>query len=87
MMNRLIIDEDGTKRWINEKGLLHREDGPALEYSFGSNYWYFNGEYHREDGPAIEYNDGGKSYWYHGQYIKCDNDEEFKKLIALKAFW
>ena len=44
-------------------GILHREDGPAVEYADGSKYWVLNGKLHREDGPAIEYVNGDKE-WY-----------------------
>jgi hypothetical protein len=48
--------------------LLHREDGPAVEYSNGSKCWYLNGLRHREDGkPAIEYFDGYKAWLVHGK--------------------
>ncbi len=80
------IDSAGVKRWYNEQRHYHRKDGPAVEYSNGYKDWYVNGLLHREDGPAVE-RDYGKSYYYHGQYIKCDNDEEFQRLIKLKAFW
>ncbi len=30
-------------------GLLHREDGPAVEYESGSKSWYLNGHYIRYD--------------------------------------
>ena len=47
----LIINTGGTKRWyLNRK--LHREDGPAIEFTDGSKLWYKHGEYHRVDGPA-----------------------------------
>ena len=45
------------------KGKLHREDGPAVEYSDGSKAWYLNGKCHREDGPAIEWTDVER-LWY-----------------------
>lgn len=33
---------------------LHREDGPAVIYSYyGRKGWYINGKCHRENGPAI----------------------------------
>lgn len=32
-----------TKRWYFNGG-LHREDGPAVEYSSGTKRWYLNGE-------------------------------------------
>ena len=56
------IDEYGNKRWYLN-GLLHREDGPAVEYLTGTKVWYLNGKYHREDGPAVEYADGNKEWW------------------------
>lgn len=31
---------------------LHREDGPAVENTDGTTYWYFNNKYHRTNGPA-----------------------------------
>ena len=36
---------DGTIYWWDEKHDLHREDGPAVEYSDGSRSWYLNGEH------------------------------------------
>ncbi len=71
--------------WIN--GKLHREDGPAIEFTNGIKIWYYNDQRHRKDGPAVEGSDGSKKYYYHGKYIDCATDEEFKKLIALRAFW
>ena len=62
MKNGLIIDENGTKYWYLN-GKLHREDGPAIEYSDGDKHWFLNGKRHRTDGPAIEYYNGTK-YWY-----------------------
>ena len=46
------IDNDGNKRWFMN-GVLHREDGPTVEYSDGRKLWYFNDKRHREDGPAM----------------------------------
>ena len=53
---------DGTKRWYLN-GELHREDGPAVEYSDGSKQWFLNDKLHREDGPAREWSDGSKEWW------------------------
>jgi hypothetical protein len=43
--------------------VLHREDGPAVEWADGYKAWWVNNQLHREDGPACEYADGSK-YWY-----------------------
>ncbi len=58
-----------------EDNELHREDGPAVEYTTGSKAWYTNGEYHREDGPAVEYSSGSKSWYYYG--TEAEDKEEF----------
>ena len=73
------IDLSGNKFWKNEKGELHREDGPAIEFASGDKCWYFNGKWHREDGPAIEYTDGDKHWYLNGQKY---SEEEFNKKVA-----
>ncbi len=81
-----LVDEFGTKFWyLNEK--LHREDGPAVEYASGAKYWFINGQRHREDGPAAEFSDGSKSWWYHGKRIDCSSNEEFLRIVKMRAFW
>jgi hypothetical protein len=59
------IDGYGDKFYYKDRemSILHREDGPAIEYASGSKYWCINDSLHREDGPAIEHADGSK-YWY-----------------------
>jgi hypothetical protein len=41
------------ERWVDKKGGLHREDGPAIIYNNGSYSWYKHGAFHRVDGPAV----------------------------------
>jgi hypothetical protein len=65
------IDGFGTKRWY-QNGLIHRDDGPAVECSNGSKMWFLNGKRHREDGPAIEYTDGTKSWWLNDELHRGD---------------
>jgi|SRR5579859_1591816 len=57
-----LTDQFGSKHYYLNN-LLHREDGPALEYANGDKAWYFHGQLHRLDGPAIEYYNGNK-VWY-----------------------
>ena len=40
-------------RWVNDKGLFHREDGPAIEHANGNKDWCLNGRPYTEK----EYND------------------------------
>ena len=67
------VDSDGYKCWYLN-GKLHREDGPAIEYSNGSKHWYLNGRRHRQDGPAIEYADGSKHWYLNGKEL---TEEQF----------
>jgi hypothetical protein len=84
MRNGLNIQRDGTKKYyLNNE--LHREDGPAVEFSCGTKYWYVNGQLHREDGPAKEYVSGDR-YWYlnNGLYKE---DEPAAECASGSKFW
>ena len=75
----------GSKFWyLNDS--LHREDGPACEWSDGYKEWYINGKLHREDGPAVEWADRTKYWYYHGKPINCKDNQEFLRMIKLMAF-
>ena len=56
------VYNNGTKYWYLN-GKLHREDGPAVEFTNGYKEWVFNGKLHREDGPSVEWANGDKE-WY-----------------------
>jgi hypothetical protein len=75
MKQGLIIDEKGYKAWYLN-GELHREYGPACEYSNGTKEWFINGQRHRVDGHAIEYSDGSKSWYLNNKlvYSKYQNN-------------
>ena len=44
-----IIDQDGNKRWHDQQGQRHREDGPAFEAVNGSKEWWLNGKQYTEE--------------------------------------
>jgi hypothetical protein len=69
---KVIVDNNGTKRWYNEQGQRHREDGPAIDCANGDKEWFLNGTLHREDGPAIEWADGAKSWFLNGTLHRED---------------
>jgi len=64
--SKLKIDKEGNKRWYLN-GKLHREDGPAIEYSDGTKFWWSNGILHRIDGPAMEFSNGDKLWYFNDQ--------------------
>jgi hypothetical protein len=51
--------------YLNEQGVRHRENGPAVVYNDGSVIYYRNGLIHRDDGPAMIVANGEKQYWMH----------------------
>ena len=49
--------------------------------------YFLDGKVHREDGPAIDDNDGTKGWYLRDKRINCITQEEFERLMRLKAFW
>ena len=77
---------DGRTEWINEKGLLHRLDGPAIEWSDGSKEWWINGKLHREDGPAIEDKDGYRAWYRNGKFHR-ENGPAVEYPNSKRYYW
>lgn len=63
----ITVLPNGDRRWFTN-GLLHREDGPAVEGRLGR-AWYRKGKKHREDGPAVEWADGRNEWYRHGEEL------------------
>lgn len=53
-------------------GKLHREDGPALEYTDGGKEYWLNDKKHRTNGPAVEFANGYKEYWVDGKLHRAN---------------
>ena len=69
------IDEYGTKIYYKDRemSIIHRNDGPAIEYSSGSKEWWVDGVMHREDGPAvILVTKPRKEWWINGNLHRDD---------------
>jgi len=64
---------------------LHREDGPAIEFSNGTKHWYRLGRLHRVDGPAMETADGGCSWWFNGKHIPVFSQVEFELWLVTRT--
>lgn len=74
-------------------GLIHNDNGPAIEFSNGVKEWFKHGKLHREDGPAIEANrDSSNVWWYNGDFLGNDSEddnysqEKFELWKKFKAF-
>ena len=70
----------------NSAGLLHRTNGPAIEWADGSKLYYQNDQRHRTNGPAIEYANGTKAYWQHGQLHRT-NGPAIEYANGTKEYW
>src|ERR1039458_10129199 len=68
----LAVLADGTKEWRLPNGLLHRDDGPAVESPYNVKEWYKDGKRHREGGPAVEKDSGWEEWWFDGQRHRED---------------
>jgi hypothetical protein len=55
--------------WVNEQGIVHREDGPARIWVDGNKEWIINGKRHRLNGPAYEYSNGLENWWVNGYWV------------------
>jgi len=52
--------------------IFHREDGPALIYSYGVKKWYKEGKLHRLGGPAVERKNHSKEWWVNNKLHRLD---------------
>ena len=60
----------GWTHYVN--GVIHCEDGPAIEYSDGDLQWVFNGKTHRIGGPAYIGKNGTQFWSVNGKYHRED---------------
>lgn len=65
------FEKDGNKKWYLN-GVLHRLDGPAIQYKNGSRLWFVNGVPHREELPAVVLADGTLKWYINGCLHRLD---------------
>ena len=58
--------------------ILHRLDGPAIEFANGTKVWYVDGKRHRLDGPAIEFADGDKVWCVDDKRLTYEEFENYR---------
>lgn len=59
-----VTDRHGNIKYYNERGQLHRDNGPAVIAPHMGKFWFVNGMKHRVDGPAHEYDNGGYRWYF-----------------------
>lgn len=80
------INDVGDKVWSTEFDVLHREDGPAIEWPDGTTFWYQHGNLHREDGPAIDHTSGYGEWWFNNILHRADGPAVVYKN-GTKEWW
>ena len=66
-------DEENRYEYFDDLyRVWHREDGPALIYDDGCEYYYQNGLLHREGGPAIDSYPQAICYCRYGKLHRMD---------------
>ena len=75
-------NSQGDQCWSKD-GLLHREDGPAVELANGRREWFINGDRHREDGPAVVEADGQCSWYWRNMLVEAKSQEEFEMEVRI----
>ena len=69
MKNGCIFTKD--HRYWYKDGEVHREDGPAIEFSSFEG-WFINGLCHILEGPAKIWKNGDKEWWINGQIHRLE---------------
>jgi hypothetical protein len=75
------IDKDGNKFCYKDRvrTILHRLDGPAIEWADESKEWCIDGKRHRLNGPAVEWADGSGEWYIDGKRL---TEDQFDDLTA-----
>jgi len=58
------VTKYGRVEYRDSQGELHRDDGPAEEFTNGAKIWWRHGIRHRVDGPAVEDPVNNSYSWY-----------------------
>ena len=82
---KVKVNLDRTE-WFNLEGDLHRDDGPAREFTNGYKEWWKEGKLHRDDGPACECADGTK-HWYKEGKRHRDDGPAVERANGAKYWW
>ena len=60
----------GIVRWYDDERYTHREDGPAVVWSDGRQFWWRHGRSHFAHGPADLWPSGTLRWLEDGRYLR-----------------
>ncbi len=73
--------------WRDEHGELHRDDGPAMIKTDGTQQWYQHGLLHRDDGPAVIYANGAQEWYQRDEWHRDDGPARIHSDGAQTWYW
>lgn len=76
-MSKISIKQTAQYIEYYKGGILHRDDGPAIEYFDGGYTYYKHGKIHRTDGPAATTSNGCFFWWYDNVWTKAQFPDGF----------
>ena len=68
----LWVHKDGVRLQAIKDGNFHRDKGPAMIYSDGSEEWLSQGKLHRDGGPAVIWANQSEEWWQEGNRHRDD---------------
>jgi hypothetical protein len=81
--------DNGDQLW-SYLGHFHRLNGPAIDIKQGNKEWFLGGGLYRNGGGIIDLDLPHlviKEWWVNGKYCAVKSQEEFERLLKMKAFW
>jgi hypothetical protein len=88
METQYIRKNNGNTHYYADKQMiiLHRTDGPAIEYADGNKQWWVEDKRHRLDGPAVEHADGSVEWWVEDKRHRTDGPA-VEHVDGSKEWW
>ena len=88
MTQYIVKDKNRTAYYKNKAmSIYHREDGPALTYADGAEFWYQDNVLHRVGGPAAIYADGVQVWLCNGEKHNPDGYAYINPNSGENQYW
>ena len=69
-MAKRWYDRYGWVQWLDDEGRSHREDGPAIVWPRGRQWWFRHGDFHFAHGPADRWSRSTLVWYEDGEYLR-----------------
>jgi hypothetical protein len=83
----MSIQEGKSQRWFDEQGLLHRENGPAVEYADGGGEWWIHGHRQTKNGQSTIVTPCGTQIWVIDDQLHRDQEPAIIGVANRQEWW